>query len=146
MDPLSVASAAAAITVSCIKVSTLLYTWIDEIKSIDGTLRAFLTEVNALSAVLDAVKSCSQDALLTDVSQRQDTSAFWVLVQKTLGDCGTVIGELERILMDVASRRGLGQLVTSSVLNTQSGKIALLRQQIQSYTTVLQMAMQMINV
>jgi hypothetical protein len=146
MEPLSIASAAAAITVSCVKVSTLLYSWIDEIKNIDGTLRAFLTEVNALSAVLDAVKSCSQDALLTDVSQRQDTSAFWGLVQRTLGDCGTAVGELERILMDVASRRGLGQLVTSSVLNTQSGKIALLRQQIQSYTTVLQMAMQMINV
>ena len=146
MDPLSVASAAATITVSCIKVSTLLYTWIDEIKNIDGALRAFLSEVNALSAVLDAVKSCSQDALLTDVSQRQDTSAFWVLVQKTLEDCGTVVGELERILMDVASRRGLGQLITNSLLNVQSGKIALLRQQIQSFTTVLQMAMQMINV
>lgn len=76
MDLLSIASAAAAITVSCIKVSTLLYTWIDKIRSVDGNIKAFLAEVNAFSAVLDAVKSCSQDALVADISQRQDTGAF----------------------------------------------------------------------
>jgi hypothetical protein len=146
MEFMSIASAAAAITVSCVKVSCLLCTWIDEIKTVDETLRAFSAEVNALSAVLDAVKSCSQDSLVTDVSKRQDSSAFWVLVHKTLEDCGGVVGELDQILTDVGNKRGFGQLITNSILNMKSGKIMIIRQQIQSYTTVLQMAMQMINV
>ena len=66
MDLLSTASAAAAITVSCVKLGTLLYCWIEEIRDVDGTLKIFMGEVNALSAVLDTVKSWSQDAVVTD--------------------------------------------------------------------------------
>jgi hypothetical protein len=145
MDLLSIASAAAAITVSCVKLGTLLYCWIEEIRDVDGTLKVFMAEVNALSAVLDAVKSWSQDAVVTDSAQRQDSKAFWV-VQTTLKDCSTVIDQLARLLADIQTKRRLGQLATHFVLNLKSGNIALIRQQIQSYTTVLQMAMQAINV
>ena len=146
MDFLSIASAAAAITVSCVKLGTFLYVWIEEIRDVDGTVKVFMTEVNALSAVLDAVKSCSQDAVVTDSAQRQDSMAFWVLVQKTLEDCSTAIDQLDRLLADIQNKRRLGQMITNFVLNLKSNNIALIRQQIQSYTTVLQMAMQMINV
>ena len=145
MDLLSIASAAAAITVSCVKLGTLLYCWIEEIRDVDGTLKVFMAEVNALSAVLDAVKSWSQDAVVTDSAQRQDSKAFWV-VQKTLEDCSTVIDQLDRLLADIQTKRRLGQLATHFVLNLKSDNIALIRQQIQSYTTVLQMAIQVINV
>lgn len=146
MEPLSIASAAAAITVTCVRLSTLLYAWFDEIKSVDGTLRAFFGEVGALAAVLDAVKSCVQEASVANVSERQDNRVCWELLQKTLEDCGTVVGEIDKVLMDIGGRRRLGQLITNSVLNLRSRKLGLLRQQIQSYTTVLQMAMQIINV
>jgi len=146
MDLLSIASAAAAITVSCVKLGTLLYYWIEEIRDVDGTLGVFMAEVKALSTVLDAVKSWSQDAVVTDSAQRQDSKAFWVLVQKTLEDCSTVIDQLDHLLADIQSKRRLGQLITNFVLNLKSDDIALIRQQIQSYTTVLQMAIQVINV
>src|SRR5271170_7985270 len=146
MDLLSIASAAAAITVSCVKVGTLLYYWIEEIRDVDGTLGVFMAEVKALSTVLDAVKSWSQDAVVTDSAQRQDSKAFWDLVQRTLEDCGTVISQLERLLADIQSKRRLGQMITNFMLNLKSDNIALIRQQIQSYTTVLQMAIQVINV
>jgi tRNA threonylcarbamoyladenosine modification (KEOPS) complex Pcc1 subunit len=113
---------------------------------VDGTLKVFRTEVNALSTVLDAVKSWSQDAVVTDSAQRQDSKAFWDLIQRTLEDCSTVIGQLDRHLADIQNKRRLGQLITNFVLNLKSDDIALIRQQIQSYTTVLQMAMQVINV
>lgn len=145
MDLLSIVSAAAAITVSCVKLGTLLYCWIDEIRDVDGTLKVFLAEVNALSAVLDAVKSWSQNAVMTDSAQRQNSKAF-DLVQTTLKDCRTVIDELGRLLEDIQTKRMLRQLATHFVLNLKSDNIALIRQQIQSYTTVLQMAMQVINV
>lgn len=143
---LSIASAAAAIALSCFKVSTLMYHWIEEVREVDGTLKAFSAEINALSAVLDAVQSCSQDALATEMSQRQGTGAFWVLVERTLEDCGKVMAELDRVLTDIRSRRRFGQLITNSTLNANTGKMAMLRQQVQSYTTILQMALQMINV
>jgi tRNA threonylcarbamoyladenosine modification (KEOPS) complex Pcc1 subunit len=146
MDLLTIASAAAAITVSCVKLGTLLYGWIEEVRDVDGTLKVFRAEVNALSAVLDAVKSCSQEAVVTDSARKQDSKAFWVLVQKTLEDCSTVIDQLDRLLADIQSKRRFGQLITNFVLNLKSDNVALLRQQIQSYTTVLQMAMQVINV
>jgi len=103
-------------------------------------------EVKALSAVLDAVKSWSQDAVVTDSAQRQDSKAFWVLVQKTLEDCSTTIDQLDRLLADIQGKRRLGHLITNFVLNVKSDNIVLIRQQIQSYTTVFQMAMQVINV
>jgi tRNA threonylcarbamoyladenosine modification (KEOPS) complex Pcc1 subunit len=146
MDLLSIASAAAAITVSCFKLGALLCCWIEEIRDVDGTLKVFMAEVNALSTVLDAVKSWSQDAVMTDSAQRQDSKAFWVLVQKTLEDCSAVIDQLDRLLTDIQSKRRFGQLINNFVLNLKSDNIALIRQQIQSYTTVLQMAMQVINV
>lgn len=146
MELLSIASAAAAITVSCFKVGTLLYCWIEEIRDVDGTLNVFVAEVNALSTVLDAVESWSQNAVVTDSAQRQDSKAFWVLVQKTLEDCSTVISQLDRLLADIQSKRRLGQLITNFMLNLKSDNIAFIRHQIQSYTTVFQMAMQVINV
>jgi Fungal N-terminal domain of STAND proteins len=146
MDLFSIASAAAAITVSCVKLGTLLYCWIEEIRDVDGTLKGFMAEVNALSTVLDAVKSWSHDAVVTDSAQRQDSKAFWVLVHKTLEDCSSVIGQLDRLLEDIQNKRRHGQLIANFMLNLKSDNIALIRQQIQSYTTVLQMAMQVINV
>ena len=125
MDLFSIASAAAAITVSCVKLGTLLYYWIEEIRDVDGTLKVFMAEVNALSTVLDAVKSWSHDAVVTDSAQRQDSKAFWVLVQRTLEDCSTVIGQLDRLLEDIQSKRKHGQLITNFMLNLKSDDIAL---------------------
>jgi hypothetical protein len=144
MEPVSIASAAAAIT-ACVRLSTQLYTWIDEIRNVDGTLGAFFSEVNALAAVLEVVKLCSQHALVANVSERQDDRVCWDLVQKTLEDCATAVAELGQILIEIGGRRRLGQLITNSVFNLKSRKLGLLRQKIQNYTTVLQMAMQMIN-
>jgi hypothetical protein len=146
MDLLSIASAAAAITVSCVKLGTFLYCWIDEVRDVDGTLKVFMGEVNSLSAVLGAVRSWSQDAVVTDSAQRQESKAFWVLVQKTLEDCSTTIDELDHLLADIQSKRRLGHLITNIALNVKSDSIVLIRQKIQSYTTVFQMAMQGIDV
>jgi hypothetical protein len=146
MDLLSIASAAAAITVSCVKLGTFLYGWIEEIRDVDGTVKVFMAEVNALSAVLDAVKFCSQGAAVTDSAQREDSKALWVLVQKTLEDCSAVIDQLDCLVADIQSKRRLGQLITNFVLNLKSDKITLIRQQIQSSTNVLQIAMQTISV
>jgi hypothetical protein len=141
MEPLSVS----ALAISCIKLSTSLYKWIEETKNVDVTVKAFAAEVKAFSAVLDAVKSSSQDPLMIDALKQYDND-LWALVQKTLYDCSTVVGELDRLLAGIGSRRGVGHAITNFNLNLKSEKMTLLRQQIQSYTTVLQMSMQMINV
>jgi hypothetical protein len=124
----------------------LLYAWIKETRNVDGTVKAFAAEVKALSAVLDAVKSSSQDALMADASLMQHSKELWALVRKTIDDCGTVVRELDRLLAGIGSRRGIGHAITNFILDLESGKITILRQQIQSYTTVLHMSMQMVNV
>jgi Fungal N-terminal domain of STAND proteins len=136
----------AALVASSVKLSTLLYTWIRETKNVDGTVKAFAAEVEALSSVLDAIKSSSQDTLISNALPRQHNNELWALIQKTLYDCSTVVGELDQFLAGIGSRSGVGHVITNFNLNLKSGKMTLLRQQIQSYTTGLQMAMQMINV
>ena len=102
--------------------------------------------MTALAAALDAVKSCSEKASVANVSEKQDNRVCWDLLQKTVEDCDTVVGKIAKILMDIGGKRRLGQLIANSVLNLRSRKLGLLQQQIQSYTTVLQMTMQTINV
>jgi hypothetical protein len=141
MEPISVS----ALAVTCIKLSTSLYKWIEETRNVDATVKAFAAEVKAFSAVLDAVKSSSQDPLMI-YALRQYNNDLWALVQKTLCDCSIVVSELDRLLAGIGSRSGVGHAITNFNLNLKSEKMTLLRQQIQSYTTVLQMSMQMINV
>jgi hypothetical protein len=142
MEPISVAGLVA----TCIKLSTSLYIWIMETKNVDGTVRAFAAEVEALSLVLGAVKSSSQDTLIINALPRQHNNELWALVQKTLCDCSTIVGELDQLLAGIGSRSGVGNVITNFNLKLKSGKMTLLRQQIQRYTTVLQMSMQMISV
>ena len=142
MEPVSVAG----LVVNCVKLSTLLYMWIVETKTVDGTVKAFAAEVEALSAVLDAVKSSSKDTLIINALPRQHTNELWTLIQKTLCDCNTIVGELDQLLAGIGSRSGVGHVITNFNLKLKSGRMTLLRQQIQSYTTILQMSMQMIGV
>ncbi|KAN0087165.1 hypothetical protein V8E54_000853, partial [Elaphomyces granulatus] len=142
MEPVSVAG----FVVTCVRLSTLLYIWIVETKTVDGTIKAFAAEVEALSFVLDAVKSSSQDTRIINALPRQHNNGLWAFVQKTLCDCSTIVGELDKLLAGIGSRSGVGHVITNFNLKLKSGKMTLLRQQIQSYTSVLQMSMQMINV
>jgi hypothetical protein len=142
MEPVSVAG----LVVNCVKLSTLLYMWIVETKTVDGTVKAFAAEVEALSAVLDTVKSSSKDTLIINALPRQHNNELWTLIQKTLCDCNTIVGELDQLLAGIGSRSGVGHVITNFNLKLKSGRMTLLRQQIQSYTTILQMSMQMIGV
>jgi hypothetical protein len=142
MEPVSVAG----LVVTCVKLSTSLYIWIRDTKTVDGTVKAFAAEVEALSSMLDVVKSTSQDTLIINALPRQHNNELWVLVQRTLCDCSTIVGELDQLLPGIGSMSGVGHVITNFNLKLNSEKMTLLRQQIQNYTTVLQMSMQMISV
>ena len=120
--------------------------WIVETKTVDGTVKAFAAEVEALSAALDTVKSSSKDTLIINALPKQHNNELWTLIQKTLCDCNTIVGELDQLLAGIETRSGFGHVITNFNLKLKSRRMTLLRQQIQSYTTILQMSMQMIGV
>ena len=144
MEPFSVA--ALVVKLNCIKLSTSLYTWIEETKNVDGTVKDFAAVVKALSSVLDIVKSSSQDICMINALPRKHNNELWALVQTTLYDCSTIVDELDQLLEGIESRSGVGHVITNFSLDLKSEKMTLLWQQIQSYTAVLQISMQMINV
>ena len=144
MEPFSVA--ALVVKLNCIKLSTSLYTWIEETKNVDGTVKAFAAEVKALSSVLDTIKSFSEDMCMISALPRQHNNELWALVKNTLYDCSKIVDELDQLFEGMGSRSGVGHVITNFNLNLKSEKITLLWQQIQRYTTALQMSMQMIHV
>jgi hypothetical protein len=136
----------AVLVVKCVRASTSLYTWIKETKNVDGTVKAFAAEVKALSSVLDTIKSFSEDMCMINALPRQHNNELWALVKNTLYDCSTIVDELDQLFEGMGSRSGVGHVITNFNLNLKSKEITLLWQQIQRYTTALQMSMQMINV
>ena len=146
-NPISMELFSVAVLVAkCVRASTSLYTWIEETKNVDGTVKAFAAEVKALSSVLVAVESFSEDTCMINALPRQHNNEHWALVKNTLYDCSKIVDELDQLLKGIRSRGGVGHVITNFNLNLKSGKITLLWQQIQRYTTALQMSMQMINV
>src|ERR1700728_3213307 len=57
MDPLSIAATSAGLVVTGVKITGLLYAWVDGMRNVDKTVSGFCEEVLALSRVLEAVGS-----------------------------------------------------------------------------------------
>lgn len=152
MDFVSCAAVAGSVTMACIKISNLLHQFIEETKSADGNIKTFYKEVTALSRILKAIRSSLQHPSIEKAitkAQGQDDTTLWDSIQYSLDDCGRVVKKLNDILADIGlgARTGIfNSALTTYRLRERRPEMALLRQQIQTYSGVLQMAMQVISV
>ncbi|OCL14343.1 hypothetical protein AOQ84DRAFT_435739 [Glonium stellatum] len=152
MDPLSIASSAAGIAGLCIRVYGILYTFVDDARSIDDSISGLCEEILGLSRVLKALSQAwNQNPLLVAAQANTDGGSLWTSVQASLDDCENTLGKLEKKLDEVQKSsflgRGFLRKPTMSIkLNVRMRDISAFKQQMHSYSTAMQSALQMINV
>ncbi|KAF2815672.1 uncharacterized protein BDZ99DRAFT_405916, partial [Mytilinidion resinicola] len=151
MDPLSIASSAAGIAGLCIKVSGILYTFIDDARGVDDSVAGLCEEINGLQRALNAIgQSWKQNPLLVTTQTNGDRD-LWITVRGSLDDCQITLGKLDKRLVEVQKTsflgRGFLRKPTMSIkLNMMMKDITAFRQQIHSHNSAMQSAFQMINV
>lgn len=156
MDPLSIATAAAGLAKFTINASESLYACIDAVKSVDPTLLQLQSEVDALHSGLENIASTFQsrelvELLSSDQDHESQSAKLLTSIRPLLSDCKTTLQHLIEILGIIRAKsmwgRGfLRRPVKALKLNTKSSEIVLIRHQLRSYSSAMQMTLQMVNV
>ncbi|TLD34661.1 Dimethyl-sulfide monooxygenase [Venturia nashicola] len=150
MDPLSIATGSASLATSCFKIGSILYTFIDETRSVDKNVAALIAEVKGLLHVLETVsKSLNHDALVG--LRSSDHVHLWTMVEASLQECGTTLDKLETMLQDLNgtanSRFGvLRRPIMKVRLNMKLKEIGDFQQQVRSHYSGMQLTLGTINV
>lgn len=152
MDPLSLATACYAVISSCVKVSRRLNQLIEDSKCIDELIIESLNQTHCLHRVLKAINSTlinnanATSFLATD----SDAGALREAILQAIKGSASAIATFENILTGVLpSPRALGlarKAWASQRLQQRANELLHVRQQMQTYTGILQMALQTVTV
>ena len=151
MDPLSIAASATGLAVTAAKLSSVLYSWVDETRNVDTNVSGFCEEILSLSRLLEAIgRSIKENPVINAPGLDQDNE-LWSNFNLTLDDCHTTLDKLGQKLEEVQNSTlfGLSILrrpVKQIRLSLKMKEIEVYRQRIQYYNGALQLPLQMINV
>lgn len=146
MDPISIATTAASIAGTCVKI----YSYIQSIQAVDNEIRVLGVEVDQLSRVLDSMSDSFKDPSLAESALECQTgheAQHWRNVRRSLDDCRETMRNLERILDNVKTKEGgfLRFFKSRIKMDMNVGEIALLKQQVAAYRRTMQLSLQLIT-
>ncbi|KAF5674405.1 hypothetical protein FCIRC_7796 [Fusarium circinatum] len=151
MDPLSIASGAAGLAISCATIAKTLYTWIDDTVDVDENVSNLLEEVSILSRVLDSVSNASGRVPQAVVAEIDPGNALWGSISATLDDINSTFNKLNQLMAELEKTnlfsRGFLRKPTKQIkFSLRSKDITVYKDRIKSYNTAMTSAFQMINV
>lgn len=152
MDPLSIAASAAGLATGCTKVAAILYTWIDDTIAVDENVAALCVEIKALERVLESISNASTSAPRPVMAEIDPDGSLWAVVKATLGDINNTLAKISQLLNEVQNgsgvfSRGFLRKPTKQIkFGLRSKEIATYKDRVQSYSTAMTSALQMINV
>ncbi|KAF5626103.1 hypothetical protein F52700_8819 [Fusarium sp. NRRL 52700] len=151
MDPLSIASGAAGLAISCATIAKTLYTWIDDTVEVDENVSNLLEEVSILSRVLDSVSNASGRVPQAIVAEIDPGNALWGSISATLDDIKNTFNKLNQLMAELDKTnlfsRGFLRKPTKQIkFSLQSKDITIYKDRVKSYNTAMTSAFQMINV
>ncbi|KAF5563159.1 hypothetical protein FNAPI_2787 [Fusarium napiforme] len=151
MDPLSIASGAAGLAISCATIGKTLYTWIEDIVEVDENVSNLLEEVSILSRVLDSVSNASGRVPQAVVAEIDPGNALWGSISATLDDIKNTFNKLNQLMAELEKTnrfsRGFLRKPTKQIkFSLRSKDITVYKDRIKSYNTAMTGAFQMINV
>uniref|UniRef100_A0A0D2XIW2 Azaphilone pigments biosynthesis cluster protein L N-terminal domain-containing protein n=1 Tax=Fusarium oxysporum (strain Fo5176) TaxID=660025 RepID=A0A0D2XIW2_FUSOF len=151
MDPLSIASGAAGLAISCATIVKTLYTWIDDTVDVDENVSNLFEEVSILSRVLDSVSNASGRVPQAVVAEIDPGNALWGSISATLDDIKNTFNKLNQLMAELEKTslfsRGLLRKPTKQIkFSLRSKDITIYKDRIKSYNTAMTSAFQMINV
>ncbi|KAI3588058.1 hypothetical protein IWW34DRAFT_798022 [Fusarium oxysporum f. sp. albedinis] len=151
MDPLSIASGAAGLAISCATIAKTLYTWIDDTVDVDENVSNLFEEVSILSRVLDSVSNASGRVPQAVVAEIDPGNALWGSISATLDDIKNTFNKLNQLMAELEKTslfsRGFLRKPTKQIkFSLRSKDITIYKDRIKSYNTAMTSAFQMINV
>ncbi|KAF5711560.1 hypothetical protein FMUND_8955 [Fusarium mundagurra] len=151
MDPLSIASGAAGLAISCATILKTLYTWIEDTVEVDENVSNLLEEVSILSRVLDSVSNASGRVPQAIVAEIDPGNALWGSISATLDDIKNTFSKLNQLMAELEKtsrfNRGFLRKPTKQIkFSLRSKDITIYKDRIKSYNTAMSSAFQMINV
>ncbi|EWG53594.1 hypothetical protein FVEG_11993 [Fusarium verticillioides 7600] len=151
MDPLSIASGAAGLAISCSTIGKTLYTWIEDTVEVDENVSNLLEEVSILSRVLDSVSNASGRVPQAVVAEIDPGNALWGRISATLDDIKNTFNKLNQLMAELEKTnrfsRGILRKPTKQIkFSLRSKDITIYKARIKSCNTAMTSAFQMINV
>lgn len=150
MDPISIATAPASLAGFCVKLSTVIYNFIDKSKRVETTLQVLCVEIDSLLQVLTTISVNLNDHSLGQTaldSQKGYEAQYWRNFeglmrdyQKTLEELGQVLEPMRKEVLPFA--RPIKQVK----LEQKSRQIELLNQQLAAYRQTMSLSLQLITV
>lgn len=150
MDPISIATSATALASFAFRASKAIYSGVESVKNADTTLLQLQSEVNALQSRLESITSTFQSSEVVQLctsnsgSQSQSTKLL-KSVKPLLNDCEETLDKLRLILEGMDKPGVLRKPIKALKFTLKSGDIDLIRQQIRSYSSAMQMTLHMVG-
>ena len=152
MDPFSLATACYAVISSCVKVSRRLNQLIEDSREVDELIQESLAQTRCLHRVLRAINNTllNNPTSTSFLTKDSDASALREAMKQAIIGSGSAVARFEGILNAVLpSPKALGlarKAMASHRLRERSNEILHIRQQMQTYAGILQMALQTVTV
>ena len=152
MDPFSVGTTCYAVISACLKISNHLNQLVEDCRNVDDFISQSAEELRCLTRTLRAV-----DATLSNRGKTASTAAansedhvLQSAIAHALKGCGEAVGRFKKILDQAQlAPKSLGlarKALVSYRLKDRASEILQIRQQIQTYSGLLQMTLQMTTV
>jgi ankyrin repeat protein len=150
MDPLSIGLSSIGLVKLCTHVSKQLVAFISDVRGTPSTVQAFQSEINHLSNLLGCIAESFQSGeyhnamVLAPIGYENQ---FWQSVSDLLKDCKWTLEKLTIILrpINVDQRSFLGLSRAKNKLDMNSTEITTLREEIKSFTGMINITFSMIN-
>ncbi|KAH7242647.1 hypothetical protein BKA59DRAFT_481149 [Fusarium tricinctum] len=151
MDPLSIASGAAGLAISCATIVKTLYTWIDDTIDVDENVSNLFEEISSLSRALESIRSASVRVPQAILAEIDPGNGLWSTISATFIDMKTTFNRLNQLMAELEKTsffsRGFLRKPTKQIrFSLRSKDISIHRDRIKSYNTAMTSALQMINV
>jgi hypothetical protein len=111
IDPITIASASAALVGYCGKVSEYINTFVNKVHNVDTSVRVLGIEIDSLSRVFGLISvkfsEPSVDAATLELGTGPKGEPYWNDVMRSMDDCKIALASLERILYTIKRRAAL---------------------------------------
>lgn len=153
MDPISIAASATSLAAFAFSAGRGVYDYIDGIRNVDSTLLQLKSEVDALISGLQSIAARFRSK---NVVEFLGNAGFYnpqslkllVSVNPLLGDCRKTLKSLDGLLDTVRGVAGKTGIMKRSKrafkLDLASKDVEAIRHQIRSYTSAIQVTLQMV--
>lgn len=152
MDPPSIAAGATSLTIFAFRAVKAINACVEDIKTADSTLLQLQSEVKALHSGLNSIATTFQSDEIVELfggpaSSQSQTVKLMTSITPVLEDCQSTLKRLDIILHGIEGRPGKSlfwQPIRALKINMKSDHIVFIRQQIRSYSSTMQMTLNMV--